>query len=46
MISPTLLLNAGVPNDAIALPYIQSRADLSELMAIFRFVFEARGGDL
>jgi hypothetical protein len=35
MISPTLLLKAGVSNDAIALPYIQSRADLSELMALF-----------
>jgi hypothetical protein len=33
IISPSFLLNVGVSNDAISLPYIQSRADLSELMA-------------
>ena len=31
IISPTLLLKAGVSNGAISLLYIQSRADLSEL---------------
>jgi hypothetical protein len=33
IISPSFLLNVGVSNDAISLPYIQSRADLFELMA-------------
>src|ERR1700738_4199593 len=33
IISPRFLLNVGTQNHAISLPYIQSSADLSELMA-------------
>ena len=32
IMSPSFLLNVGVSKDAISLPYIQSKADLSELM--------------